>query len=502
MNKKTKVIIVGAGPCGLSLASQLHRYQIDFEIFDKHNSTTELSKATVIHARSLEIFDEIGIAKEIIKQGKIVERFNILQNGKVNVELPLGKFGEGLSPFPFVLMLDQSKTEKILHNHLTEKKVNINWNFEIVDFEENDQEVIAKFRNLNGEKIIVNADYIVGCDGANSFVRQKLGFTFEGTTMEKIFYVADAKIKSDTVCKEEIYESANKKAYNAMFPMGGQNHYRIIGVLPKHLEHKEELQFDDLKDLIREEMKINVDFQETYWFSKYKVHSRITSNFGQKRCYLAGDSAHIHTPAGGKGMNTGIQDAYNLAWKLALVIKQSANDKLLETYNIERLENAHNLIKSTDRQFNFVTTDNFFERFVKNNIITLLLKFVTETKIGTKYMFKEISMIDIEYYKSPLTIKSNIGKIKSGQRIPDFQIDAISIFKKINQPKYKLLQFGTDKKFTTEFDFDVVKISIKEIPKIFGKSSNFFILLRPDNHICYIGKSFESVTNSLKMYNR
>ncbi len=187
-------MIIGAGPTGLSLACQFVRYGIDFLIVEKNEGMTPYSKAIGVQARTLEIFDQMGLAQKAVEQGTIAGKARLIINGQVRGELDLSHIGEGLSPFPFVLMLEQSKTERLLYDYLQSHQKEVLWKTEVESFSQDTDGVSAQVRTADGSSKIVKSKYLVGCDGAKSLVRHTLGLTFEGTTFERIFYVADAQM--------------------------------------------------------------------------------------------------------------------------------------------------------------------------------------------------------------------------------------------------------------------------------------------------------------------
>ena len=486
---KTQVIIVGAGPTGLSLAAELLRYGIDFIIIEKNEKTTHLSKAVVVQARTLEIFDELGLGDKAIAEGRMTTAFNVFYKGKHKVALNLSGLGAGLSKYPFALSLEQSKTEKLLVDHLTGKGKNICWNATFNRLEQTADGVKVFYTEAGGQEKIVEGEYLVGCDGAGSPVRHQLGLHFEGDTIARIFYVADVKLSSPVVNKDELFIFLIERGFILYFPMEGAGHYRLIGILPDKKEEDDSFEFSEIEESVREQMQVPVIFEELRWFSTYKVHSRKSGSFMNGRCFIAGDAGHIHTPAGGQGMNTGIQDAYNLAWKLALTIRGTLKASLLESYDTEREENAKHLLNTTDRMFEFMTGANRFWNFIRLNIFPSAARFVSKNAMFNKQIFPLLSQIGIAYPDSTLTVKSNIGKIDAGERMPYFVFkNGKNIFDWLKDPSFKLLFFGSSG--SNKFEqikpakITIALYSFEEIPeKTFGSETDFYILLRPDNHI-------------------
>ena len=230
---RTQVVIVGAGPTGLSMAAQLLRHHIDFILLEKNTCTTIFSKAIVVQARTLEIFQELGIADKAIHEGRMTTAMNLFYKGKRRAAVNLAGLGEGLSPFPFALSLEQSKTEKLLVDYLFENGKQIKWNCTLTHFEQDNNGVTVFYKDENGQEQKIEAAYLVGCDGASSTVRHQLGLSFEGTTEPKLFYVADVILKSTVINKDELFMYMIPKGFILFFPMEGAGHYRIVGILPE-----------------------------------------------------------------------------------------------------------------------------------------------------------------------------------------------------------------------------------------------------------------------------
>ena len=502
---KTQVVIVGAGPTGLSMAAQLIRHNIDFVIIEKNEKTTHLSKAIAVQARTLEIFQELGIADEAIKRGQLTTGMNLFSKGKRRASIDLANLGKGLSEFAFALSLEQSKTEQLLAEYLLKNGKQVQWNAELSHFEQDDNGVSVSYKDKNGTEQKIEADYLVGCDGASSLVRHLLGLSFEGSTEAKLFYVADVVLKSPVIYENRLYMYMIPKGFVLFFPMEGTGHYRIIGVLPEHKDDNHEYSFSEVEPIIKKGIISPVDFTALQWFSTYKVHSRKANSFMEKRCFIAGDAAHIHTPAGGQGMNTGIQDAYNLAWKMAYSLRGEVNNEVLQSYNTERTQNAKRLLNTTDRMFDIMAGVNGFWNFIRLGFFPIFLMILSSNNFVKRKIYPLLSQIGISYPDSFLTTKSSIGKVKAGDRMHYFVFadgtrgktelsEAKSIFSYLTEPVFKLLYFGNN---AIENPLDNAEITMSfhafnEIPTaIFGSNSDFYVLVRPDNHISYIGKDVD-----------
>jgi hypothetical protein len=252
--------------------------------------------------------------------------------------------------------------------------------------------------------------------------------------------------------------------------------------------------YEEIEREIKEQAKMKLEMSDVRWFSLYKVHSRRVNKFSKGRCFLAGDSAHIHSPAGAQGMNTGIQDAYNLAWKLALVVKGFASEKLLDSYNEERLANAQRLLESTDRMFELAAGSHWLMAFIRTTIFPSIAGFVASLESVSKRIFPLISQIGINYRNFSLSEHNGdeSDDVKAGDRLPYFLVDGQSIFDKLKEPKFHLLLFSNndrqeacEQKFGDFVDCYVIRITDR-VKEIFEREDDFGVFLRPDNYIAFM----------------
>lgn len=508
-NLTTDVLIVGAGPTGLSLACQLIRLGVNFVIIDTKETITPFSKAIGVQARTLEIYEQIGLADSLVKLGTKAEKAQLCEGGEVRGEIKLSDLGQGLSPYPFLLLVEQSKHEHLLNDFLTAHQKQVLWQTELVNFSQDSSGVTAHLQNGDTSKT-VNAKFLVGCDGAKSVVRHQLGLEFEGSTFERLFYVADVEITGQLDHNAvQIYLA--QSTFSAFFPLVGDNRYRIVGTFPEGLARNEdEIIYEEIEQQIIKDTELNLDITKVNWFSTYKVHSRHVNKFSEGRCFVAGDAAHVHTPVGAQGMNTGIQDSYNLAWKLSLVLKGNANKNLLKTYNQERLKNARHLLETTDRIFDFVAKDELAIVYFRTHIFPYVAGFLLDFDAVKHFVFPLVSQIGINYHHSALSEKTDSHfSMKAGDRMPYFQIEDKSIYAILRQPKFHWISFTDEEKdvspmlaeienvYTGLIDFHTVSLTT-DISKIFGVSDSFHVLLRPDNYIGYI--AFKTSLSEVRSY--
>ena len=487
----TDVIIIGAGPTGLSLACQLIRYGIDSVVVEKNETVTPFSKAIGVQARTLEIYDQIELAQPAIERGTIASRVRLIEGGEVRGEMHLANFGKDLSEFPYMLMLEQSKNEELLYEYIRSHKRDVFWNTELASFSQDESGVTAEVKMPSGESQTIRGKYLVGCDGSKSLVRHGLGLTFEGSTFERLFYVADARVDWEFP-HDALHVCLAREVFVAFFPMPGEDRYRIVGTFPESKNQEDgEVDYEEIEQEIKEQAKLSLNISDVRWFSLYKVHSRRVNKFSNGRCFVAGDAAHIHSPAGAQGMNTGIQDAYNLAWKLAFVIKGAAAESLLDTYNEERLANAKRLLDSTDRMFELAAGSSWLMSFLRTTIFPPIAGFMSSLETVSKRVFPLISQIGINYRDDALSEHTDdeFENVKAGDRLPYFQVDGQSIFDKLKAPKFHLLLFskgdGECQDLGDLVDCHRIPIDAR-VSEIFGTEEDFGILLRPDNHIACI----------------
>jgi len=498
--KQTEVLIVGAGPTGLALACQLIRYGVDFVLVEKNDGITPFSKALGVHARTLEIYEQLGLAPEAVKRGTIAGRVRLLERGKIVGEADLSSIGEGLSQYPFMLVLEQSQNERLLYEYVKDRGRDVLWKHELTSLTQNANGATATLKTDSGEAETIVAKYLVGCDGPHSPVRHALGLTFEGTTFERLFYVADVRIDWKFP-HDALHVCLSENGVVAFFPMPGEKRWRIVGAFPEgHQKDEGDILYEEIEERIRAEAELELDITQVDWFSVYKVHTRHVEKFSEGRCFLAGDSAHIHTPAGGQGMNTGIQDGYNLAWKLAFVLNGQASEKLLDSYNEERLPNARRLLQTTDRMFNLAAGKDWLLNVIRTTIFPPLAKFILSIDAVKKRFFPVISQIGISYEHSSLSLHDGDHdfEVKAGDRLPYFLVNGTSIYDRLREPTFHQLFFtnGTNAEHTENTDFlDSYSVQIDaHIAELFGSDKPFTVLLRPDN---YIGAIASGVANDL-----
>ena len=411
----TQVLIVGAGPTGLVLALWLTRLKVRVRIVDRLAEPATTSRALVVHARTLEFYRQIGLAEAVVEQSHRFAAANLWVKGRLAGRVGFGAMGEGLSPYPYMLIFSQDEHERLLIEHLAKAGVQVERGVEVIALHQEGHGVRARLKQAGAADDTCEAAYIAGCDGAHSLVRDVMGAGFPGGTYERLFYVADVAANG-AVMNGELNLALDEADFLAVFPLQDAAQARLIGTVREDaLGGRDEFSWADVSHAALDRLSIQID--RVNWFSTYRVHHRVANAFRRDRCFLLGDAAHIHSPVGGQGMNTGIGDAVNLAWKLAAVIHGRAESSLLDTYEPERIAFARRLVATTDRAFTVVASAGRFARFVRMVVAPRALPALFRFKSVRRYMFRVISQTAINYRGSSLSA-GEAGRLKGGDRLP------------------------------------------------------------------------------------
>jgi 2-polyprenyl-6-methoxyphenol hydroxylase-like FAD-dependent oxidoreductase len=499
----TDVLVVGAGPTGLMLANQLGRRGVRVMIIDRHSGPAQQTRAMAVHARTLEIYSKLGIAERALELGKRGGGANMWADGMLKARIPFTDMGKGVSPYPFVLMLGQDDNERIMGDHLRNWGMAVQWNTELVSLAPDKDQVTAKLRQPDGSIRELTAAYVAGCDGGRSAVREMSGITFPGAPYEHVFFVADTEATGPMVA-EELNMYLWRDGFHLFFPMRGTDHWRVIGILPDKLRDRKDLSFEEVIPAIRQEAGSRLIFKGCSWFSTYRIQHRCAERFRERRCFLLGDAAHVHSPMGGQGMNTGLQDAYNLAWKLALVVAGRADSALLDSYEAERLPVAQRLLDTTDRAFRFMVSDTWIAGIFRRQIIARIAAFAMSRERARKLAFRTLSQTGIEYRSSPLS-RTLAGlpdsAPRAGDRFPWLQIEfqpggpSEDLFQKLDDTRFNLIVIGQSD--IPEYKHglgDLLRTHLiqaeganaRELARVHITAPAFY-LLRPDGHVGLAG---------------
>jgi 2-polyprenyl-6-methoxyphenol hydroxylase-like FAD-dependent oxidoreductase len=404
------VLVAGAGPTGLMLANWLVKLGVDVMIVDGKDGPTRESRALVVQARSLEIYDQLGLGDLVLSAAHRADALSPGYLDRAFGRVPLGPLGRGVTPYPYIEILEQSRNEEILYENLQKLGVDVRWETAVTAVVQTDQGVEAKVGNDT-----VRARFCVGCDGANSAVRRARRIDFEGVTNPHRFYVLDA-LATGGLVQDAINVRPGNDDFLLAFPMRGRGAWRLIGLIQDE-DRDGELAEEDVRARLR---KFAVTYDRSRWFATYRVHHRIAAAFRDGPFFLAGDAAHVHSPVGGQGMNTGLQDAHNLAFKLADVVQGRRRDAWLDRYEAERRPVAKRLVATTDRIFAGVTSQSALSRALRRVVVPLLapvgVRVLPRSRGGSR-LFQYVSQIRIHYWMTPAASAVARGPVV-GRRLP------------------------------------------------------------------------------------
>jgi len=475
------VLIVGAGPTGLVLANWLARLGIPFRIIDKAAEPGTTSRALAVHARTLELYRQLDLTDAVIDNGHRVPAVNLWVKGKPEARVPFADIASDLTPYPFIKMFPQDEHEKLLIQRLQSFGIRVERPTELIGFTDAGDRIVAQLRSSKGEETY-EAAYIAGCDGARSVVRKATGTGFPGGTYNQIFYVADVDASGPSV-NGEVNIDLDEADFLAVFPLKGEGRVRLIGtVRDERAKQAESLTFADVSGRAIEHLKIKVN--AVNWFSTYQVHHRVTDHFRKGRALLLGDAAHIHSPAGGQGMNTGIGDAINLAWKLAAVLKEEAPEELLDSYEAERIAFARKLVKTTDQIFTVATAEGRIAEIIRTRLLPLVIPTVTKVGAAREWLFRTVSQLMINYRDSELST-GKAGDVHGGDRLP--WVKTADNYGPLREPTWQVHVYGSASPELTQWcqarHLPLHVFEWRDAHAAVGFAQNALYLVRPDTYV-------------------
>ncbi len=516
--KMPEVLIAGAGPTGLMMACQLSLFNIRLRIIDMKVSPSSYSGAMVIHARTMEIFQQIGLAEKMLEQGTVVNGLSVYFNGKKSGHLNLKGTGSSLSKFPFMLLLEQSKTEGLLIEFLRQKGIGVEWDTELVSMEQQEQGVEAELILPVGDREKVKAEYLVAADGGKSTIRSLLKIPFEGKTHHSALSVMECD--SDIISpSNELLFSFSRQATTGFFPLSKGN-WRIDAAFQR-IRTGSGLSFNAVQKNFNRNTRLNANVRNPEWFTVFHSHGKYARFYRINRCFLAGDAAHLFTPVGGQGMNTGLQDAHNLAWKMAMVIKGKILPETLDTYQTERKPVAIRTCRSSDRFFKLAASGGLVYKLFRSYLLAPLLGVffkLMKVKPISESIFKRISGTGISYPENFLNFDGSENILatapRPGERIPYFKYvdtdgNEVSIDDKLSSDRFHLLIFEGNnsnkkelqkavKEFRNTVSTHIISLNqgSGDLYVKFGIKSQGWYLIRPDLYITC--RSDESGAEHLK----
>ncbi len=439
---------MGAGPTGLTLASQLARFNVRFRIIDKAHDRAHESRALAVQARSLEVLQCLGLGEMLASRGRTTTRLMLHVDRHEPVTIDLGNIGRADTRFPYILFVSQSDTEAVLSEHLVSKRITIERSVELVNFQDDEDSCLCLLRHADGREERIRALYVVGCDGAHSTVRKGAGIPFEGGAYPQEFALGD--VEADGLLPvDAIHAFGAGRGFAMFFPLGKPTTWRVMTmeaggapdrVIGDHVEvTTHELSPADLQQMVTDPTYGSVTLRNAAWLTRFRLHHRQAAQYQKGRIFLAGDAAHIHSPVGAQGMNTGIQDAWNLGWKLALVARGRADNRLIDTYNDERWPVGRTLLRATDRLFSAFARSlsgsqaiTWLRRVLVRGVVAPALRHPRLRALG----FHFVSQLGIHYRTSPLVTEGDppLGRgPRAGDRLPDAPVRRAGVLTYLQQ---------------------------------------------------------------------
>lgn len=423
MTARMEALVVGAGPVGLSMTAAILAQGMRVRIIDSAADRAQESRAIGIQARTLEVFEIAGFVDEFLEIGHQLHGVNLY--GEAGSEVGHLDFGYIPSRFPFILTLPQSETERILGDHLRNCGLQIERRTTLIGFEQSDCGVSATIALPDGRQEDVTVDWLLGCDGARSKVREVLDLQFAGKTFDLHFLLGDLHAES-SLAEDRAHVFGRPEGLLAFFPLGKGRYRLVADNAPEQFRTEKKPTLEEWQDIADRRSSVPMKLSDLGWTTYFRVNSRMVERLRRGRAFVLGDAAHIHSPALAQGMNTGIQDAWNLGWKLALVQRCFARPALLDSFEQERLPVEHHVLKMTEFTQNMITAEKRSNRLLRDTLLPILSGISAFQKTATK----TVSETAIEYRASPI-IEDHYAP--DGPRAGDFAPGAL-----ISKPEKKV----------------------------------------------------------------
>lgn len=480
------VLIVGAGPTGLNLAYLLAQFGIHHRIIDMKVEPIHTSNALAVQTRTIEMWDSMGLIDDVLALGKKLYGLSFYSKKRKIATISFKKANLD-TPYPFILGLSQADTEHMLSTHLIKLGGKVERGIALVDFEQHPQFISAKLKHQNGDEEVISCDWMVAADGAHSVVRKKLALDFKGAAIHEDFIMMDAKI---SLPLDPNYGHGFLSPRGPLVFLEMRDFTRIICVVTGDTGIKDYKNptVSDFEYAIQTRSTLSYQIKDIHWISHFTVSHRLTEHYRIGRVLLAGDSAHIHSPIGGQGMNMGMQDSYNLAWKLASVVKGYGGAVLLDTYTVERRPVAKSVLFFTTIMTHVMTAHNRLLILLRNFIFYVMFKF----HWVQKKLLTRLAELNITYQK-------NLSILNNGQRaldaiLHDKQKNCVPLRHLLRGFKHKVLLF-TGKNYTAKQAQDILHLigwmntemhGILD-PIVISTSEQYF-----ENTLFYIDESFNA----------
>ena len=418
------VLVVGAGPTGLALAAELAAFGVRARLIDRGLDRVHESRALAIQPRTLEVLAGLGVTDELIAGGNRAVQLRMHVPGRV-VTVPMFDLGLEDTAYPFLLFLSQAETERVLGESLAAAGVPVERGVELAGLSNAADAATATLRHRDGREEVVSARYVAGCDGGHSSVRRLAGISFEGSSYPQTFVLADTE--ADGVEPGAAHVFASGAGMLFFFPLVTPATWRLLAMRPPadRTPPDTPVVLDEVQALASTYTGGTVRLHDPVWMTNFRLHHRAAARYRAGRVFLAGDAAHVHSPAGAQGMNTGIQDAVNLGWKLAQILRGVTDPALLDTYEAERAPIGSMVLRFTDRAFTIATSTQPIVRLARTRLAPVVIPLALRARIARGYAFRAVAQLDIRYRHSHLSLDGpnppRTGP-KAGDRLPDASI--------------------------------------------------------------------------------
>jgi 2-polyprenyl-6-methoxyphenol hydroxylase-like FAD-dependent oxidoreductase len=499
------VLIIGAGPTGMTAAIELRRAGIDVRVIDKSTHLARWSQALVVQARTLEQFQRYGIAQEAVSRGRKLIGAKAFSDGKQIVHF---QFDKVPSRYPFLLFLPQSETEALLNEHMESLGVKAERSVELESLSPRGDGVVAKLRHPEDKTEEVTAKWIIGCDGAHSLVRESSGIPFEGHGVKLQFSLGDFEVEGPDKPVDELLLHLHRS--DVIFSAAlSERLTRVIVARHADAAYGEgwstpdgELSIRDFQQVL-DDAGVRMRIVRSEWMTPFHVNDRQAERYRAGNVFLAGDASHIHSPIGGQGMNTGIQDAANLCWKIAAAERGSdAAEELLDSYEKERAEVGRALLAATERVLRLTTTESTLAMKARD----LIAPHLTELSPVQRAISGFISETAIEYRSSPVVFDhGGDGSLRAGDRMPDVPLSGnasrgVTLLAGWTSGKHLGIVLNASEERVSELKNALTQVELlpigsanvgEEGRRLLGENPSL-LLVRPDGYIGFRGSPEKS----------
>jgi len=407
---KVDVLVVGAGPTGTLLASELARRGVKVRWIEKRSMPAEHSRALAVVPRTMEMLDQLGLAHAFIASGHQAkgiclygsDRREIIRSGLTGLR----------TVFPFFLLLPQTDSEKILVDHARKAGVEMERGVELKNLFQMEEGVCVNLEHKDGTEERVSASYLVGCDGSRSAVRHAAALEFRGGGYDQSWLLADVVLDCE-LDPEWLHGFTSKEGPIFFFPLPKQS-WRIVVLREGEKGATKEVSMEEIKEILEQNQLGHLRPRDPIWMARFGIEHRRTEHLRMGRVFLCGDAAHVHSPAGGQGMNTGLGDAFNLGWKLASVIQGKAKKELLDSYEAERMPVIDGVMRMTDQMTRLITARKGPRVWIREWVLPILAKMGFARKMAMR-----LSQLFVGYLHSPMVLPGKVaGGAKPGERVP------------------------------------------------------------------------------------